>query len=314
MLRRRLFLVCVLIAGSMAFAQTVQCVPKKDCNGPLQFAPSQAQLVAALGSTLQPTAPSMPIQLKVHAGKGAGVAAEVSRSPWIPAAPIVVEAQITVSGPQVATRTLDWMPLSETPRTLVVGDSQLTNLAFDYRLRVNGSVAPGSYTATVRYHVWDGSQLANGESGTTITSLVTVIVPAFVVLRVDGGVAGQVATVRFDYGGGNAAAYVAAIGAKRPLAFTSANFQHIDVATNDPLGYRVQVSVSESTATQAQHPGVGDVLIRGEPAQGTVLTSAHSTDGFQALLTPGDFGVHVDGSETPGSYVFRVTFQAFANP
>jgi len=314
MIGRRVYAACVLLLGSLALGQTVQCVPKKDCSNPVQFAPSQAQFIAALGSALQPTAPGMPIQLKVHVGKGADVAAEVSRSPWTPAAAISLEARITVSGPQVATRTLDWLPLSEVPRTFVVGDGQLTNVDLDYRLRADGSVAPGTYTASITYHVWDSSQAPNGATGTTITSPVTVIIPAFVALRIDGSVAGQEATVRFDYGGANAAAYVAAISAKRPLAFTSADFRHIDVATNDPRGYRVQVSVAESTVTRAQHPGVGDVLIRGVPAQGTALSSTHATDGFEALLTPGDFGLHVDGSETPGSYVFRVTFQAFANP
>ncbi|HKI59265.1 MAG TPA: hypothetical protein VKA00_08625 [Trueperaceae bacterium] len=300
--------------GAIASAQTIQCVPKKDCGNPVQFAPSQAEFVAALGASLQPAAPAMPIQLKLHPKQGSEMSAEISRSPWTPTAPIVVEAQATVSGPHMAAMTLEWMPLSETPRTLLVGDSGLTDLALDFRLRPDSAVPPGTYTALIRYHLWNSAQVHDGSGETTITSVVTVIVPAFVVLRLDGSVAGSLSTVHFDYSGGNAAAYVAAISAGSPLSFTSADFRSIEVATNDPWGYSVEVSVAQSTGSRIAHPNAGDVLITGKPAQATVLSSAHATDGFQGLLTPADFSMRVDGSEVPGSYTFRVTFHAFPNP
>lgn len=307
-------LVLILSLGAAA-AQTIHCVPPKDCTTAVQFLPTQAQYAAAVGGTLAPTSPTTPIGFQVLQDHQLAYTVQTSRAPWAPATPLALQARITLSGPHVATRVIGWMPVTSVPTTLFTEDANKTDVSVEYRLAITGREPPGTYTTTVTYTVRsEGGKGSNGKGRDTVTNTISVTIPAYLTLLLDGVPVGQTASVSFDYRAANLSAYLQAVSSGTPLAFTSASFDRLEIATNDPAGYRVSVSVTEDAAPAGSSLGVSDVLLFSKPANGYAFTSGAATDGYQTLLVPSDFGIHVDGGETAGAYQFTVTYRAQANP
>ena len=315
-LRTLALAVTIGLAGGAA-AQTIHCVPPKDCSNGVQFLPTQAEYAAAVGSALGPTSPTTPIAFQVLEDKKNAYSLEVSRSPWSQATPMTLEARITLSGPHLGTTVLDWAPISTVPSTLFTNDVNKTDVSVEYRLRIDGSEPPGTFTTTVTYHAWDanGPPDHGNKVRDTVTTTITVTIPSYISLLLDGLPVGQTASVDFDYTLSNFVAYFQAIQTGNLLPMTSANFSHLAVATNNPTGYRVDVTVVENSGPTNSSLGVPDIRVFGGPqADGYVFSSTRATNGYVTLLTPSDFGLHVDGGEAAGTYSFTATYTAQPNP
>jgi len=302
---------------SAATAQTISCIPPKDCGNGVAFLPAQAQYAAAVGSTLGPTSPTTPIAFKVQQDHGNAYSVDVSRSPWASATSLDLEARITLSGPHVTPTVLDWQPISTVPDTVFTEQANQADVSVEYRLRIDGTEPAGTYVTTVTFHAWDSvASPSQGKKGRdSVTMTVTVTIPTYVSLRLDGVPAGQTASVRFDYSLSNFVAYLHAVDAGTLLYVTSADFDRLEVATNNPTGYRVDVSIAENAAPTGSTLGVPDIrLFGGVRADGHVFSSTSATRGYLTLLKPSDFGLHVDGGEIAGSYRFTATYTAKPNP
>ena len=230
---------------------------------------------------------------------------------------MTLEARVTLSGPQLGTTVLDWAPISSVPSTLFTNDVNKTDVSVEYRLRVDGSEPPGTYTTTVTYRAWDanGSSNHGNKVRDTVTTTITVTIPSYISLLLDGVPVGQTASVNFDYTVSNFVAYLQAIQSGSLLPMTSTNFTGLAVATNNPTGYRVDVAVVEDSAPTNSSLGVPDIRLFGGPqADGYVFSSSQATNGYVTLLTPSDFGLHVDGGEAAGTYSFTATYTAQPNP
>ncbi len=314
-LRGPLLAAIVGLAGAAA-AQTIHCVPPKDCSNGVQFLPTQAAYAAAVGGTLSPTSPTAPIAFKVLHDKKNAYSLEVSRSPWSPPTPMTLEARITLSGPQMTPIVLDWAPVSTIPATLFTHDVNKTDVSVEYRLRIDGSEPPGTYTTTVTFRAWDanGPENHGNKERDFVTTAITVTIPAYVSLFLDGVPAGQTASVDFDYTLSNFATYLRAVRAGTLLPLTSATFDRLAVATNNPTGYRVDVTVIENSGPAGSSLGVPDIRLFGGPqADGYIFSSSSATNGYVTLLVPSDFGLQVDGSEAAGAYDFTATYVAQPN-
>ena len=304
------------LAGA-AVAQTVHCVPPKDCSNGVQFLPTQAEYAAAVGGALSPTSPTSPIAFHVLQDKQNAYSLEVSRSPWSPPTPMTLEARITLSGPQMTPIVLDWAPVSTIPVALFTHDVNKTDVSVEYRLRIDGSEPPGTYTTTVTFHAWDanGPPSHGNKVRDSVTTTITVTIPAYVSLLLDGVPAGQTASVDFDYTLSNFVTYLQAVRTGALLPMTSATFSRLEIATNNPTGYRVNVTVVENSGPTGSSLGVPDIRIFGGPqADGYVFSSTSGTAGYVTLLVPTDFGLHVDGGEAAGAYSFTATYVAKPNP
>jgi len=308
--------VLIGLAGGAA-AQTIHCVPPKDCSNGVQFLPTQADYAAAVGGTLSPTSPTTPIAFQVLQDKRNAYSLEVSRSPWSQPTPMTLEARVTLSGPQLGTTVLDWAPISSVPSTLFTNDVNKTDVSVEYRLAIDGSEPPGTFTTTVTYHAWDANGPPNhgNKVRDTVTTTITVTIPSYISLLLDGAPVGQTASVDFDYALSNFVAYLRAVQDGTLLPMTSTNFRRLAVATNNPTGYRVDVTVVENSGLANSSLGVPDIrLFGGPPADGYVFSSTQATNGYVTLLVPSDFGLHVDGGEAAGTYSFTATYTAQPNP
>ncbi len=169
-------------------SQTIHCVPPKDCSNGVQFLPTQAEYAAAVGGALSPTSPTSPIAFQVLQDKKNAYSLEVSRSPWSPPTPMTLEARITLSGPHIEPIVLDWAPISTIPVTLFTHDVNKTDVSVEYRLRIDGSEPPGTYTTTVTFHAWDanGPPSHGNKVRDSVTTTITVTIPSYVSLLLDG--------------------------------------------------------------------------------------------------------------------------------
>ena len=218
-----------------------------------------------------------------------------------------------------------WVSLSGASTTVCLGEFEkgkceaedaLENggqllLDVEYRLRVTGNELAGSYDTPLTYSVG-----GNTKPSKTAQHPLRVVIPVatFLELRVAGVPVGQSAEVVFDYTMGNAADYLRAVTSATPLVMTSANFGRLEVSTNNPSGYTVTVTVTPLSVPAGSSLGVGDILLKGAPADGQLFTSGGPTSGFVPLVLPGDFTVRVDGGELPGFYRFVVSYQGVMNP
>lgn len=314
---RALFLAVLVGLAVGATAQTIHCVPRKDCSNGVQFLPTQAEYVAAVGGTLRPTSPSTPIDFQVQPEIKNAYDLEVSRSPWSQATTMVLEARYTFSGPHLGTTVRDWASTSTVPNNLLTDDVNKTDVSVEYRVRIDGTEAPGIYTTTVSYQTTGANGPPNHgiKVRDTVMATISVTIPSYVSLLLNGVPVGQTASVEFNYALSNLADYVKAIQSGVPLSMTTSNFKSLAVATNDPHGYRVDVTVVEMSGPPNSSLNVSDILLFGaKTANGHIFSSAKATDGYVTLLIPSDFGVHVDGGEAAGTYNFTVTYVAQPNP
>ena len=174
-----------------------------------------------------------------------------------------------------------------------------------YRLRLNGDEAAGTFMSPVTYRIRDPTQ--------TATHTARVNLPTFLALRWLSAPASGSATLRFEYAAAPMA-YLQAVTAGAPLAPTSADFDRLEVSTNHPSGYTVTVLVTPLDAPSGAPSLVPRLMLAGATAEGRRFTSTGPTDGFVTLATPDDFGLVVDGSETPGAYRIELRYEAARNP
>lgn len=301
------------VPWASALAQKIQCTPRKDCTTAVTFAPTEARYAAAIGGSLLPTSPTTPVTLQVHQESGVPFRLEMSRTLWTPPSLIELEARFTYSGPHTPPRSTDWQHVTSAPQVVLASTEKKVDIGIEYRILVTGNEAPGRFAADVSLLVEDGSA-GHGRQKDLVTNTIDVTIPAFVLLRLDGVSVGRTADVTFDYQTGSLPAYVHAIDAGLPLSFTSASFDTLQVATNNPDGYRVDVAVTQELAPPGSSLGSQDILLFGSQATGQTLANHGPTHGFVTLLRPADFGIHVDGGETPGMYRFSVSYAASPNP
>ncbi len=314
----RVSLVAIALGlASVVVAQTIHCVPPKDCSNGVQFLPTQAEYAAAVGGTLSSTSPTTPIAFQVLQDKSNAYSLEVSRSPWSSSMGMTLEARITLSGPKTSTTVLDWAPVSTVPATLFTHDVNKTDVAVEYRIGIDGRELPGTYTTTVTFRAWDanGPKHQGKKVRDTISTAITVTIPAYLSLLLDGVPVGQTASVDFEYTPSNLVAYLQAVQTGALLPMTKASFSRLAISTNNPTGYRVKVSIVEAAGPAASTLDASDIrLFGGVQANGYVFSSSSATDGYVTLLAPSDFGLHVDGGEAAGAYTFTATYVAQPNP
>lgn len=295
-------LIAVVLGGAV-HAQKIDCRPKKECDQPVVFAPTEAAYVAAIGSALLPDSPQEPIGATLKRDKREAFSAEMWASPWEGPAALALEVRVTVSGRNVPTEVLGWMPLDQVPVTLLQSDEQRVEVAIEYRLVVDGSEPPGRYATSVTTRVWDA--LDNSQKHATVTHDISVTIPSYLLVRVAGSTGAP--AVAFDLAA-DVAGYLQAVGSARALPPTGATFDAVEVATNNPSGFSLTVSVAPAALPAGVGPSAVELF--GEPADGVEITRDHATPGYEAVVRPGDFALRVDGSEAAGVTQFQLTYAA----
>ena len=301
-----------LTVVSTAHAQVGRIDPVT--SGPVTFTVTDDDLAAAQGC---------PGCVVVASDPGPGVVFDVRRqSPnrvyvldvvldgWTPTAGPTLEVRLDVTSTNDGTTYLqtDWMVVSEVPS--MVFDQTATNqsrvrVTATYRLRLNGDETAGTFTSPVTYRI-----RGTGETATHTTS---VGLPTFLALRWVGAPATGAATLRFEYAS-MPMAYVQAIASGAGLLPTSADFDRLEVSTNHPSGFTVTVRILALDAPIGAPSLTPRLTINGLAAEGRQFTSTGPTDGFVTLATPADFGLVVDGAETPGAYQVELRYEAVRNP
>lgn len=305
-----LVLVTLLGIGALpAKAQKMQCVPASSCAQAFVFQPSQNQYVAAIGGTLAPSSAPSGVDIKLHQLSGSANALIVSGTGWSPPAAVGLHVQLTMDATGGTTETTPWLPVSSGQTYVPLPTGRNVDVGVALRWSVTGAETPGAFTTEV--HLSLAGQTGPKE---TVALSVKVIVPAYLVLRVDGGPPGATASVDFDFQFPNQLAYFDAVQSGKPLGFTGANFRGVQVATNAPHGYTLTMQLTKTSGPAMSTLGVSRIYFRGTHADGTMLSAAQPTDGYQTIARPSDFTVFVDGTETPGSYGFQVTYTARTNP
>jgi hypothetical protein len=201
-----------------------------------------------------------------------------------------------------------WTEVTGTPTALF--DQSQANQArvrvtATYRLRLAGDASAGTFTSPVTYRIRDTTQTASHTA--------QVNLPTFLALRWVGAPPSGSATLSFDYAA-TPMAYVQAVTTPAPLAPTSADFDRLEVSTNHPSGYTVTVWATLLDAPPGAPSLVPRLTLAGAPAEGRRFTATGPTDGFVTLATPDDFGLVVDGSETPGAYRIELRTRRCATP
>jgi hypothetical protein len=306
-----LILVALALVGS-AQAQVARLSPVS--LGPVTFTVTDADLAAAQGC---------PGCVVVAQDPGPGVVFDVRRQNpnriyvldvaldgWAPAGGPTLEVQLTVTSVDGRTTYLQigWTEVSE-GATALFDQSQANQarvrVTATYRLRLAGDASAGTFTSPVTYRIRDTTQTASHTA--------QVNLPTFLALRWVGAPPSGSATLSFDYAA-TPMAYVQAVTTPAPLAPTSADFDRLEVSTNHPSGYTVTVWATLLDAPPGAPSLVPRLTLAGAPAEGRRFTATGPTDGFVTLATPDDFGLIVDGSETPGAYRIELRYEAVRNP
>lgn len=306
------FLLFALLLGGVAQAQVGRIDPVS--SGPVTFTVTDDDLAAAQGC---------PGCVVVAPDPGPGVVFDVRRQNpnqvyfvdvvldgWTPAGGPTLEVRVDVTSTSGGTTYLqsNWMAVSEVPS--LVFDQRQANQArvrvtATYRLRLTGDEAAGTYTTPVTYRIRGTTQ--------TATHTARVELPTFLALRWVGAPVSGSATLRFEYAS-LPMTYVEAVAAGTALAPTSADFDRLEISTNHPSGYTVTVRVVALDAPLGAPSLTSRLTLGGSIGEGRQFTSTGPTDGFVTLASPADFGLIVDGGETPGAYRFELRYEAVRNP
>ena len=171
----------VLILSGAASAQTLRCNPAWRCNSNVEFLPSPAELVGALGGALSPDTPDKPPKVKIDAKKHRAMSAELVLAPWVGPGSLTLEARVTLKGGGPPT-VIDWQPVGQMPLPLLTGDRDRRDVTVEYRLPINGAEAAGEYGTTVELRVWDDEH-GSGDAD-VLRQQVLVRLPEYLVLRI----------------------------------------------------------------------------------------------------------------------------------
>jgi len=268
-------------------------------------AEAYANALACAGCNYLYPDPGLPIVLRVRPqSPDHHYTLETLHSGFGSANPLNLEARYTVIDidDNSVLFTIDWRPVSQIPAVLFtepqVEDETTVRVEVEYRLRITGAELAGNYLASVSYRI--------RENNRAVAHNVQVILPSFLTLRLVGQLAPGPHTVSFDYSQATAA-YLHAVSSGIPLAVTGSNLERLEISTNHPTGFTVTVIVSET-------PLRDRLWLLGTAAHGQRFSSSGPTNGFVTLFTASDFGLVVDGGETPGLHIFTVTYEAVRNP
>lgn len=306
-MKRRALLLLALLAVSSASARYGQV--NFISSGLVSFnvtAEAYANALACAGCNYLYPDPGPPIVLRVRPqNPDYHYTLDTLHSGFSPANPLNLEARYTVIDHDdngVLFR-IDWRPVNQIPTALFtepqVEDEAIVRVEVEYRLRVTGAELAGNHLASVTYRIRENNRAVAHE--------VRVILPSFLTLRLVGNITpGLSHTVSFDYSQATAA-YLHAVSSGAPLSATGSSLERVEISTNHPTGFTVTVIVSET-------PLRDRLWLLGLPAHGRRFSSSGPTNGFVTLFTASDFGLVVDGGETPGLHTFSVTYEAVRNP
>lgn len=307
--RGRVACAILALAAGFGVAQKIDCRPKKLCEQPVLFMPTESDYVDAIGGFLRPSVPDGAMDVELKRDKQYAFDVDMAAAPWIGPGPLGLEVRVTVSGKDEPTQVIGWTPLDQVPLTILHSDTKKSSLAIEYRLRVTGAEPPGRYATTVTTHVWDED--AKHDKKDTVTNEISVAVPTYLLVRVRG-VATATGSVFFDLSS-DLSGYLRAVSSGSMVAPTGATFDAVEVATNNPGGYVVTVSVAP-TSSPAPGVDVSSLRLFGAPADGQTLLSDRPTLGYEVIVRPSDFGLRLDGGGVVGETMFNVTYQARPRP
>jgi hypothetical protein len=305
-------IVAVLALAASAQAQVARLSPVS--LGPVTFTVDDADLAAAQGC---------PGCVVIAQDPGPGVVFDVRRQNpnrvyvldvaldgWTPACGPTLEVQLTVTSVDGRTTYLQtgWTEVTEGATALF--DQNQANQArvrvtASYRLRLGGDETAGTFTSPVTYRIRGTTE--------TATHATQVGLPTFLAIRWAGTPSSGSATLRFEYAT-RPMTYLDAVTSGTPLTATSADFARLEVSTNHPSGYAVTVLATSLDAPIGAASLAPRLTIAGAAADGRRFVSSGPTDGFVTLATPDDFGLIVNGTETPGTYRIELTYEATRNP
>lgn len=302
----------VLAVGAAASAQGLRCQSAHDCRGDVTFVPTPADVAAAIGDVLYPDEPDGPVRYHIDPSGRRGVNVDIAVSPWIGPGPLQLEMRFTLQGGGPPEHSA-WQPLGQAPVRVLIDDDGRRLLTVEYRLQVSGREPVGDYAASILVRSWaEGSPPSSAQ---VQRQDVSVRLPAYLLLRLTG-VRGS-AGLSFDLTN-DVPAYLAAVGSGIAIPPTSATFDALEVATNDPHGYVLSVHIHSDPGWRAR--GEDDAVLMphvrlfGEPADGFEVQGRGVTDGFQPVLRPSDFGLLLDGSEAGVDVDFQVDYSLRVRP
>jgi hypothetical protein len=233
-------------------------------------------------------------------GTGA-VTLEASHSPWLPDAPLHIEARYSVRGNQSGTLlTTDFLPITTLPAPLFSSGDPITTATVEYRLRLGALVRAGTYETTVSYRV----------GGDTVSQQLRVVIAPLLELRFSGVPAGRVPSLTFDYAA-KPLAYLQAVTEGLGLPYTAATFQGIEVLANDPRGFTLEVTLTQLSGDPLNPP---PLYLLNAPAHRSSIRHHGVSGGYQTVIWASDFSLWPTGAEAPGSYQFLLTYTLLANP
>lgn len=311
-----LALATLVFAVSGAHAQRIDCTPTPACTQDTTFTPTGAQYSAAIGGALAADVGNRDVELKTF-GTDGPYNLEVRTDGWSLAAPLRLQARYAVreKGPNAGSWTTDWLDLGVPPARILSGEAANTEVDATYRLLIEGDEPAGTFETTLTYRVWDDAGGPARKAQREVSHRIRVTIPTFLELRIDGDttIDGR-GTVYFDYTPPNGLAYLDAVVDGTPLPMTGADLRRVEISTNNATGYTVDVSVLRVSGPAGSSLGSGDLLLDGIPADGAQLVGDGPTAGFETLVTPDRYALHVDGAEVPGAYRFSIIFTARRNP
>ena len=289
---------CLLFSLTLADAQRLRF----RSSGLVTFAPTTDMYLAKLGDVIEPEPSSPNIRMRVDNARQYLFRVDPTARPG--GAP-QLQARYVFSSRNGGSAATNWISLDRPLQGTVTSPDSRTEIEVAYRVQLTGQEVAGDYTTSITYRA----------NNSLVQHDVRVVVPEATALRIDSSlVTAQTATINFDYSGDQLRAYLQAIETLTPLPATDSDIRTLEVFTNNPSGYTVTVGVTLDTPSPSGSLLAEHLYIAGQPAQGRRFSNASPTYGFQPLISPDDFSLLVDGSEEPGDYLFRLTYDAKANP
>ena len=291
MLRSAIML--LLFVSSLAVAQRLSF----NSSGLVRFSPSGSDL-AANDATLLPDSTSPEISFRVQRqGAANPILVQAVRQNWTPTNNLQLEARFEGSTSPPGSFDTGWILLDDIAQTILDSNFAVANIRVSYRLRLSGSELPGVYTTSMRF--WAGTSELNHDLRVTI--------PSFLSLRLNSTSAGQPIFMHFDYSQERSIAYLEAIREGHALAVSSSNLTSVELASNNPNGYSLQITASPS-------PLAPKLRVQQLPLSDWRYLGSGATEGYIRVLQASDFSLLLDGSEAPGRYSILLTYQLVPRP
>lgn len=305
----RLLLVLLVLTSPLFSSALAQRV-KFQSTGLLEFAPTQNDFVDALlcpGCTsLDPSGLSADFQLRVLRQGKRAYTLNVQHEGWVPQGAPELEARYTIQEKRSGKLSVtDWLTLDSARQDLFYGREPVTDIKVEYRLRLNLQEKAGTYETSVRYGVGNSS----------VRHRVRVVIPSVTLLRIKDRAGSAIAAqLNFDYSGVDALSYMQAVTSGEPLQVTSSSLEQVEIFTNNPKGYLVSVTVDPIDGPVNGDLSKSDIYLFGRSAEGQRLNGNSATNGFETLILPQDFSLHITGNEASGSYTFSVRYRTVLKP